>query len=190
MSNVETDGQPTATKVGHGAVGTSPSVGKGARNLDPDLNPWERQPGETKGAYDAFVAFRDSDDRRVGNAVNRKWSSHWSWGHRAFEYDKYIARKEVEDAVRYRRKMNDRQRRTAAMAQSKVIEWLSLLDPAKLTASEAARWLEVAVKVERLAGGAESERVAIGAQGPIENLTAEEVSDALKALTAEINRLT
>lgn len=84
--------------------------------------------------------------------------------------------------------MNDRQRRTASYAQSKVIEWLAQLDPKTLTASEAARWLEVAVKIERLAGGAESERVAVAAQGVVQDMSAEEVSEALAGLMAEINR--
>ena len=173
-----------------GAPLTTPSVGKGARNLDPDLNPWDRHPGESKAAYDAFLAFRDDDARRVGSKSNLNWSGQWSWGFRAFEWDRFLARQDQDELVRYRRRMNDRQRKIASAAQQKVIQWLAAQDVRKWTAGEAARWLEVAVKIERLAGGAESERVAVAAQGRIEDLTPEEVSEALQALTAEIHRAT
>lgn len=193
MSTV-TEATETNTKRNSGRSGSSPSTtpGKLARNLDNDHPVWERQPKETDKAWAAFEAYRDSDDRKVTahGPTAGVWSSQWSWGYRAFEYDKFLARKDAEDLVRYRRKMNERQRRAASLAQSKVIQWLMQLDPSTLSASEASRWLEVAVKIERLAGGAESERVAVSAQGPIEDMSAEDVQDALQALVAEVNRIT
>lgn len=170
---------------------TVPAVGRLAKNLNPDINPWERQPTESKPAYAAFVAFRDSDARKVGDHGSSayKWSAEWHWGYRAYQWDLYQAQEEAAAMVRYRRRMNERQRSTARLAQSKIIAWLNALDPSKLTAGEASRWLEVAVKIERLAGGGETERLAVAAQGPIEDLSAEETQEALTKLVAEINQM-
>lgn len=171
---------------------TVPAVGRLAKNLNPDINPWERQPGESAAAHKAFVAFRDSDARKIGDhgANAYKWSAEWHWPYRAYQHDLYLARAEAEEMVRYRRRMNERQRSTARLAQSKIIAWLNALDPSKLTAGEASRWLEVAVKIERLAGGGETERLAVAAQGPIEELSAEETASALEALVVQINLMT
>ena len=170
---------------------TVPAVGRLAKNLNPDINPWERQPSESQQAYAAFVAFRDSDARKVGDHGKRAytWSAEWHWGFRAYQHDLYLAQEEAAAMVRYRRRMNERQRSTARLAQSKIIAWLNALDPSKLTAGEASRWLEVAVKIERLAGGGETERLAVAAQGPIEELSAEETQAALESLVGTINAM-
>ncbi len=73
-----------------------------AKPLDPDVHPWERQPNEGSSAWEAFKAYRDSEHRKVTehgpNALT--WSSHWSWGHRAFEFDRYMDRVEVDAMAR------------------------------------------------------------------------------------------
>lgn len=191
----ETRPQPStgrASNRGGGPQLTVPAVGRLAKNLDADINPWERQPGESRQAYAAFTAFRDSDTRKVGEHGGSayKWSAEWHWGYRSYQWDLYQAQEEATAMVRYRRRMNERQRSTARLAQSKIIAWLNALDPSKLTAGEASRWLEVAVKIERLAGGGETERLAVAAQGPIEELSAEETASALEALVVQINLMT
>lgn len=128
-----------------------------ARKLDADLLPWERQPNETQPAHDAFLRYRDMEKRsirEVGSAALR-WSSEWHWQYRCMEWDRHVQRAEAEEMIRYRIKMNQRQRATARVAQSKVIEWLSNLDTSKMRPSEAARWFEVAVRIEREAAGTE-----------------------------------
>jgi hypothetical protein len=121
--------------------------------LSADLLPWERQPEEGERAYEAFKAWLDSDHRRVRDhgpsALN--WSSEWCWSARAHEYDIYISRVDLEEQVRYRQKMNERHRRMAAVAQSKVLEWLGSVDPTKMSAADATRLLDVAVRIERAA---------------------------------------
>jgi hypothetical protein len=133
-----------------------PSAAKNARPLSPDLHPWEQQPGETPDAYAGFVGYRDSEDRRVGEhgANSRNWSSMWSWGYRAYQWDLHMARVDQEEMVRYRRRMNERQRTAARYAQQQIVQWLQNLNPAKLKPAEAARWWEIAVRVEREAAGA------------------------------------
>lgn len=127
-----------------------------ARPLDPDRPIWERQDGETNQAYEAFVKFRDMDKRsttRIGSAANR-WSPMWSWQARVREWDRHLSRLEADELVRYRVSMNERQRAIARVAQNKVVQWLESVDPSKLKPSDAVRWFEVAVRVEREAAGA------------------------------------
>jgi hypothetical protein len=123
--------------------------------LSGDVLPWERQDGETDAAYQAFEAYLHAEKRRVRDhgpsALN--WSSQWHWSIRAHEYDIYMARVDLEDQVRYRRKMNARHRQLAAVGQSKVaLEWLNGLTPERVRAfspADVARFLDVMVRIER-----------------------------------------
>jgi hypothetical protein len=127
-----------------------------AARLNGDLLPWERQPSETEGAYQAFEAWLHSEKRRVidHGASARNWSMRYHWAARAHEYDIYISRVDLEDQVRYRRKMNARHRQMASVAQSKLVQWLNTLDEAKIakmSTADATRLLDVAVRIERAA---------------------------------------
>jgi hypothetical protein len=127
-----------------------------AEVLSADLLPWERQPREPEAAYAAFQAYLHQDKRVVGEHGRsaRNWSSQWHWSHRAHEYDVYMSRVDLEDQVRYRRKMNERHRQMASVAQAKLVQWLNRLDEqaiARMSAAEATRLWDVAVRIERAA---------------------------------------
>lgn len=172
---------------------TTPSTSAKAKPLGQDRPVWERQTDESKAAFDAFLVFRDSEERQPGRQGRAalQWSSVWSWGYRAYEWDLYLARLDDEQAVRYRREMNKRQRASARLAQNKIAQFLMDLDPLKLTPQEAARWYEVAVRIERMAGGDVTERVGVNTtNSPVDQMTAEEVRDALVGIQSEIERLT
>jgi hypothetical protein len=65
-----------------------------------------------------------------------------------------MSRVDLEEQVRYRRKMNARHRQIASVAQSKVVQWLNGLDEKAITrmsAADATRLLDVAVRIERMA---------------------------------------
>lgn len=176
-------------------VSTAPSVSKRAHPLDPDRPVWERQPRESAKAYETFLAWRDSAERNVTSfgRTSKQWSAEWSWGYRAFEWDLYLSRREHEDLVRYRLEMNDRQRKTAYAVQQKIIRWLRDLDVTKLKPADAARWWDLAVKVERMAAGANTEQVGVTVSGSVglrvEDMSAEEVEEALASLANEIEGL-
>lgn len=109
-------------------------------------------------AYAAFQRYRDSPKRRLAdhgpNAM--VWSATWQWGFRCLEWDRYMARVDAEDLVRYRREMNDRHRTVARLAIARAAEWLSGLTPERISrmrAAEVARMLEVASRLEREAAG-------------------------------------
>jgi hypothetical protein len=126
-----------------------------------DLLPWERQEGETDAAFAAFKAWLDSDKRQLKDFLStaRNWSARYHWSVRAHEYDIYLSRTDLEEQVRYRRKMNERHRRMAAVAQSKLVAWLNELDDAnvaRMTVADATRLWDVAVRIEQAATSAVS----------------------------------
>ncbi len=151
-------------------------TGKMARDLDPDINPWDRQPWENEEAYAAFVAYRDTEGRRglfpPGPRPDDSWSEEraqewrarrqWlkrnsaigSWVVRCMEWDRHVARQDAEDLIRYRRSMNERHRNIARAGLAKISQWIVTLNPDSLKPSEAIRLLEVSARLEREAAGA------------------------------------
>lgn len=130
-----------------------------ARPLNPDLPAWEQQAEEPVTAYEGFLAYRDSEERRVtDHGVNAKrWSAQWSWAYRVLEWDRYMHRLDQEQLVRYRMTMNERHRAIGRLAQAKAATWLQNLDPeriARMKPAEVVRMLEVAARLEREASGA------------------------------------
>lgn len=116
---------------------------------------WERQPEETDQAYAAFQSYLWSLERKVADhgASAYAWSSDWQWGFRAYEWDKDQIQVDLQDQVRFRRQMFDRQRRMARAAQALVEGWFEQTDPSKWTPKDAARFWDLAVRIERTANG-------------------------------------
>jgi len=138
-----------------GGVSTNGSPARRQRALDPDVLPWERQAGEPDAAYAGFLTYRDMERRStrdVGPSAGH-WSSDWLWPIRVLEWDRYVQRQDAEALVRYRITMNERQRAASRLAQQKIVTWLVNLDPSRLSPHEAARWFEVAARLEREAAG-------------------------------------
>ena len=126
--------------------------------LDPDVLPWERQPDEPNATYQMFLKYRDMERRSLrGQGMNGyalTASVKWSWSHRCLEWDRYVARQEAEALIRDRISMNERQRNVSRAAQNKIAQWLLTADFDSLKPMEAARWYELAVRIEREASGA------------------------------------
>lgn len=71
-----------------------------------DIRPWDRQPGETSKAYEAFVVYRDMGAERTVRSVAERlgksgtliagWSSKNGWVPRAAAFDSLPARKTEE----------------------------------------------------------------------------------------------
>jgi hypothetical protein len=130
----------------------------GEESLTPDVLPWERQEGETDNAYAAFQAYLNDEKRRVSDKgpTARKWSMTWLWASRAREYDIYMGRVDLEEKVRYRRKMEERHRQLASVALGKMVSWLNTFDEKKIAAmsvADATRLFDIAVRIERGAVG-------------------------------------
>ena len=78
----------------------------------PERKPWERQKGETRKAYEAFVIYRDLGGTRTLQQVAKKltksetlirgWSAKWDWLNRVAAYEESV-RAEAEHRTFERR---------------------------------------------------------------------------------------
>lgn len=66
-------------------------------SLDPTLDPWQQQPGETAAVYSQFVVYRDlgtkrmlSTAQRITGKDNTRHSGAWSWAFRCKAWDRHI----------------------------------------------------------------------------------------------------
>ena len=152
--------------------------------------PWERLPGETAKAYHAFAVYRDQGvmersysktaaaiERHISGV--RTWAKRYWWQKRIDLYDKEMERRSLIAQEQAVVAMNETHARTAVAILSKVGQRLvgvepgpdgtggvQALDPSKLSAGDVARLTEVAVKVERLARGAETEKYGVDVKPP------------------------
>lgn len=137
--------------------------------------PYDRLPGESRQAYAAFRLFLDAGPtRRVIEVAEQskkspslmyRWSSQWRWIVRAEEYDREQDRLHVEAMAVARRESAERHARLAGAVLGKVVTRLQSIDADRLSPRDLIVWLEVAVKIERLALG-EPERHAHEVSGP------------------------
>jgi hypothetical protein len=136
------------------------AIGQGSR--DAELT-YERLPGETSAAYEAFCAYRDKGASRSTAKVARqlgksktlidRWSSRWSWGSRAAAYDAYLDSERRAAAAKEAREAAQRHARIARLAQERICERLETLDVEALPLGSLGNWLDVACRVERIALG-------------------------------------
>lgn len=131
---------------------------------------WERQTGETTRAWAAFTIYRDlGTDRTLGRVhahpevtASRKsidvWSAANHWVDRAKAFDAYLDRRKVEVAAQEIEEMQQRQIRAGMALQETglrfVEEQLDTPEGRKdMTATAAARFIELGVNTERKARG-------------------------------------
>lgn len=155
-----------------------------------EREPWERQKGETRKAYEAFSLYRDGGPTRsyqsVANmlskslAVIKRWGSRWNWVERSRLYQDHLDSINRFEQEQERKDMLDRHARIATAFQVKIMERLRDLIAAELTPQDLARWFDVATKIERLARGEPTEAMEV--KGRVEHLGSglayEIVSDA------------
>jgi hypothetical protein len=165
-------------------------------------DPWQRLEEETDPAWEAFRCYRDLGlERSIAKVAGEldksvplmeRWSSKHRWVMRSTTFDIEQDRLWVASLNTERRKMAERQVKTAALAQNKVAQWLIDLNPDALTAGEAARWLEVASKMEQAVLGL-PHRIEVSGpnDGPVEiaALTPEETVSRLRQVQTEIKEL-
>jgi hypothetical protein len=102
----------------------------------PDLRMWERQPGESRQAFEAFTLYRDLEagrslakvGRRAGKDVSlmERWSSKWEWVTRAEAYDRYLDQQAVENRQAAKVEMARRMTLVQAASSSACMQALSI----------------------------------------------------------------
>lgn len=129
-----------------------------AKNARSD-NSWERQPGETTQAFEAFELYckmgSERSIRKVAqkmaktDSLLRRWSSRWSWVNRARDYDNEIRRKEVIAEKKQFREMKQRHISMAIQLQKKAFEALRNLPPEELTPKDIREFMKLGTELER-----------------------------------------
>jgi hypothetical protein len=147
---------------------------------DEEKQAWDRQPGESSKAYSHFCLYRDMGQGRslrklAGDAKCvskiaqlRRWSSRWRWVERCQSYDDHLL---LQDRLRMEKERKDmvvRHGRIAVLGQNLVVKGIEKLladveqGKRDLSASDASRLLDVAVKIERLSRGEPTEISELG----------------------------
>lgn len=148
---------------------------KKKKDIDPELFPWDRQPGEGAKAYEAFNKYllmgEERSYRKVAHELGKSgalisgWCSKYKWVERVAAWDEEqlrLDRKEQQEAIARMRK------RHAALATQMLttatLGLQNLMNEIKskgacLTANDISRLTEVASKLERISRGDSGEVV-------------------------------
>jgi hypothetical protein len=96
----------------------------------PDIDPWERQPGETSKAYAAFCVYRDLGQARslrtTAEALSRSeallkgWSSKWNWPERSRAWDSIPSKAVAEAHADMARRIAAQHERVATKLMAKL----------------------------------------------------------------------
>lgn len=159
--------------------------------LTPDLDPWDRQPGETALRYAQFRSYLDDGRGRTLRKVAETLARHptyvravasaYRWLERAEAYD--LHRDELDEKVwlERRRLAADRDSRLLDAAIGKVAQRLQTLVPAELDPSDLVRMLDVVMRHRRTLFG-DPAALTVAVTGP--------VGDPLTAQLAELTAMT
>lgn len=122
--------------------------------------PWERQKGESEKAFEAFVTYRDMEEKRTLTAVAeklqksgtliRRWKSAWDWAERVRAYDNELEKEAHTKAVKDRKAMVDRHIGIAMQLQKKALEALGHLSAEEMSAKDIKEFIKMATELERL----------------------------------------
>jgi hypothetical protein len=148
----------------------------------PGIEPWERQPGESDHAWQAFVHYRDSglerSLRKTSEALGKskhgvleRWSVRWGWRIRVEAHDRerdrqrrdaatQAERDAVRDMVQRHTRIAETIQRAATVELARLVRQLgadsptpNLQAPPTLTPDQLQRLLDYALKLERLNRG-------------------------------------
>jgi hypothetical protein len=126
-----------------------------------ELQPWQRQPGETDKAWAAFVTFRNLEpsERSLSRVVSElgksrglieRWSSRNNWRERAEAWDEEQDLRLLSSRVEAKKRMDEEHLRIVRAARNKAVQALKDVDPSEFTLTELRNWLDMTMKWERL----------------------------------------
>lgn len=136
-----------------------------------EIQLWERQPGESRKAFEAFCIYRDQGADRSQRAVCEKlaksralisrWSAQYGWVDRAAawdaEQDKILRRKQIQDIKR----MRETHANLATAMLVKAARALQRIPDDEIRAQDICRMVEVAAHLERESRGDSGEVVEV-----------------------------
>ncbi|WP_149183287.1 hypothetical protein [Streptomyces sp. TRM49041] len=161
---------------------------------------WERRPGESAAAWEAFACYRDlglsrsiskvTDSLRKARTLVERWSVTHQWVIRAEAWDREQDRLWRAERQQAAREVARRHARLASAAQAKIVAQLQQLDPSRLSPSDVIRWLEATVRIERQAYGIDLVEAAATSGTPgipdVSELTDEERRARMEQLRREL----
>lgn len=131
-----------------------------------DVQPWERQEGETPLAFEAFTAYRDLGARRGKQRVAdqlgksrtliRRWGLEWNWEERVLAWDREQDRLWAAEQFEQRRHLARNHATIATSMLAKVARRLQSLtneEVDRLSPNNLARLFDSAVRAQRDAYG-------------------------------------
>lgn len=180
--------------------------------IAPGASPWEKQPQESRQAYEAFTVYRaqgkgersimkTAKEMAKGRQQLGRWSSRWSWVARCQAWDAYCldaadeaARKAVADeAMEIRREQNVVLRQQLQAGRALMRECLRAIqtekgkkDPDARNLALAGQALDRAIAAQRLATGMPTE---LTRQDVNLRKTVEEAMETQKALTQIVEEI-
>lgn len=130
-----------------------------------NIEPWERQDGETPKQFEAFVVYRDMGEERSLSKVAQhlsktkqlltRWSSANNWVERCAawdrEQDRILRQEQIKDIKKMRKRHADVANAMIGAATKGLKELLK--HPEEMKPNDVARLVEVASKLERISRG-------------------------------------
>lgn len=179
---------------------TAELVQKQLEEMEEERLPWERQKSENFKRFEAFKEYRDMGPDRSYTAVAeklqksltlmRRWAKEDNWKDRVAAYDDYLDKLELKKQEEERKKMTKRHINLALSVQNKLVDKLNNLKGSEIKVQDIPKFLETAVKIERLSRGESTENHAVtGKDGKdlVPSNQYEHMSDEeLKAKLAEL----
>lgn len=143
--------------------------------LDPALDPWERQPGESALRYAQFCTYRDMGRTRTlrksaksltkNDRYVRDVAVALKWRERAEAYDRHMDRLYDASWLEERRKAAETDAKILGASIGKLAQRLATLNAAELSPGDFIRLMDVAMRHRRTLFGDPTETIAITGQG-------------------------
>lgn len=121
---------------------------------------WERQPGESVQAFEAFKIYRDLGLKRSNQEVCKqlsksrqlisRWKAAWNWDERVRAYDNTLEREAHKEAVKNLKDMTSRHIRISVQLQNKALEALQKMKVEDMSPRDIREYIKLATDLERL----------------------------------------
>lgn len=121
---------------------------------------WERQPGESVQAFEAFKIYRDLGLKRSNQEVCKqlsksrqlisRWKAAWNWDERVRAYDNALEREAHKEAVKNLKDMTSRHIKISVQLQNKALEALMALKVEDMLPRDIKEYIKLATELERL----------------------------------------
>ncbi|MFI6290060.1 hypothetical protein ACIBEJ_00655 [Nonomuraea sp. NPDC050790] len=143
--------------------------------MDPTIDPWERQPGETSARYAQFCAYRDLGRtrtlRKAATTLTRAdaWvrqvaAANW-WRDRAEAYDRHLDKLYEQAWVEERRKAAEADAKILGAAVGKLAQRLPSLRADQLSPGDTIRLMDVVMRHRRVLFGDPQATIAVTGPG-------------------------